>query len=113
MAILPCKQHHTRIPTQSMRRSEPKRLGALLKNLIEEEPELAQGLYRERAIAFFWERFAPMRPFVRDIFFRNNTLHIQLRSSAAAQTISDQKENIMQLINQELHYRVIEEIRIF
>ena len=77
-----------------MRRSEPQRLGALLKNLIEEEPELAQGLYRERAIAFFWERFAPMRPFVRDIFFRNNTLHIQL-------------------INQELHYRVIEEIRIF
>ena len=96
-----------------MRRSEPQRLGALLKNLVEEEPELAQGLYRERAIAFFWERFAPMRPFVRDIFFRNNTLHIQLRSSAAAQTISDQKENIMQLINQELHYRVIEEIRIF
>ena len=36
-----------------MRRSEPQRLGALLKNLIEEEPELAQGLYRERAIDFF------------------------------------------------------------
>ena len=96
-----------------MKRSEPQRLGALLSSLIEEEPELAQGLYRERAIAFFWERFASMRPFVRNIFFRNNTLHIQLRSSAAAQILSDQKENIMQLINQELHYGVIGEIGLF
>lgn len=96
-----------------MQRNQPKRLGTLLHNLIEEEPELAQGLYREQAIAFFWERFGTMRPFIRDLFFRHNTLHIQLRSSAAAQIIADQKENIMQLINHELHYHVIEDIRVF
>lgn len=96
-----------------MQRKHPQKLGDLLSQIIDEDPQWAQELYKQRAIDFFWERFGTMRPFIRDISFRQNTLHIQMRSSTAARMIAAQKDSIMHLINDHLHYLVVEDIRIY
>lgn len=96
-----------------MQRKQPQKLGDLLSQIIDEDPQWAQELYKQRAIDFFWERFGAMRPFIRDISFRQNTLHIQMRSSTAARMIAAQKDSITHLINDHLHYLVIEDIRIY
>lgn len=94
-----------------MQRSQPQPLGALLAQLIEDEPRLAKGIYEQRAIEAFLRRFDKMRHYIGDVFVRHDILYIQTRSSTVANYITEQKELIVDLINHEIHYNLLQGLR--
>ncbi len=96
-----------------MQKKYPTKIGTLLREWLDEEPEFADGIYQERALQLFQHRVQPIATHVKEAFCRNNVLYVRMRSSAMAQMLRENKEQIAQSINEQLGYRAIEEIRIF
>ena len=96
-----------------MQKRYPEKIGTVLKEWLEKKADFAEGVYQDKALQLFRKKMAPIAGHIKESSCRHNTLYVRMRSSAMAQMLRENKEQIMQSINEDLNYIAIEDIRIF
>ncbi|MBB6275713.1 DUF721 domain-containing protein [Porphyromonas circumdentaria] len=96
-----------------MQKKYPEKIGTLLKEWLEQEGIFAEGIYQDRALQLFRKRMVTIAGHIKESSCRGNILYVRMRSSAMAQMLRENKDYIIQSINEELNYIAIEDIRIF
>lgn len=95
-----------------MERSKTQTVNELFGNLLEQEPDLHEGLLEQKALLFFKEQLGDYLRDIVNIHITNGTIYIRTYSNALRQTIELSRTDFIKEINEHIGAQLIEHIKV-